>query len=186
MSPNHRSAESKISVDRKRPIQGLLRLHSRYGPPGRSATLRRPLSRGSNPCSCPHEPLVSYRINRQLSGWNPPPLMMRAFRAHCHNQTHAPQQTPVSFTRSPRQRRQTACACAAHRVLLGHEVWLAGTDAIDAEPSQTIKYPRFNSLKSVVVRVVSADAQHLLSSLLRVHSFAIPRLSRRPQPIGLN
>ena len=146
MSPNHRSAESKISVDRKRPIQGLLRLHSRYGPPGRSATLRRPLSRGSNPCSCPHEPLVSYRINRQLSGWNPPPLMMRAFRAHCHNQTHAPQQTPVSFTRSPRQRRQTACACAAHRVLLGHEVWLAGTDAIDAEPSQTIKYPRFNSL----------------------------------------
>jgi hypothetical protein len=28
---------------------------------------RRPLSRGSNPCSCPHEPLVSFRINRQLS-----------------------------------------------------------------------------------------------------------------------
>src|SRR5262249_24893228 len=87
MSPNHRSAESKISVDRKRPIQGLLRLHTRYGPPDRSAALRRPLSRGSNPCSCPHEPLVSYRINRQLSVWNLPPLVMRAFGAHCHAPT---------------------------------------------------------------------------------------------------
>src|SRR5262245_55321464 len=71
---------------------GLLRLHTRYGPPDRSAALRRPLSRGSNPCSCPHEPLVSYRINRQLSGWNPPPLMMRAFGAHCHEPTFAVQQ----------------------------------------------------------------------------------------------
>jgi hypothetical protein len=49
-------------------FRGLLRLHSRYGPPDRSTALRRPLSRGSSPCSCPHEPLVSYRINRQLSG----------------------------------------------------------------------------------------------------------------------
>jgi hypothetical protein len=32
---------------------------------------------------CPHEPLVSYRINRQLSVWNLPPLMMRAFGALC-------------------------------------------------------------------------------------------------------
>jgi hypothetical protein len=39
--------------------------------------------------SCPHEPLVSYRINRQLSGWNPPPLMVRAFGAHCQKPTHA-------------------------------------------------------------------------------------------------
>ena len=72
-------------------FRGLLRLHSRYGPPDRSAAHRRPLSRGSNPCGYPHEPLVSYRINRQLSGWIPPPLMIRAFGAHCHNQTHAPQ-----------------------------------------------------------------------------------------------
>jgi len=28
------------------------------------------------------EPLVSYQINRQLSGWNPPPLAIRAFGAH--------------------------------------------------------------------------------------------------------
>ena len=49
-------------------------LHSRYGPPDRSAALGRPLSRGSSPCGCPPEPLVGYRVNRQLSGWNLPPL----------------------------------------------------------------------------------------------------------------
>src|SRR5215813_662898 len=97
MSPNHRSAESKISVDRKHPIQGLLRLHSRYGPPDRSAALRRPLSRGSSPCGYPHEPLVSYRINRQLSEWNLPPLVIRAFGALCQNWTYAVQQTTSLF-----------------------------------------------------------------------------------------
>jgi hypothetical protein len=40
-------------------------------------------ARGSNPCGCLHEPLVSYRINRQVSGWILPPLMIRAFGAHC-------------------------------------------------------------------------------------------------------
>ena len=63
-------------LDKQSPIQGLLRLHSRYGPPDRSAAHRRPLSRGSNPCGYPHKPLVSYRINRQLSGWILPPLMI--------------------------------------------------------------------------------------------------------------
>src|ERR1700726_1639728 len=76
-------------------FRGLLRLHSRYGPPDRSAAHRRPLSRGSNPCSYPHEPLVSYRINRQLSGWILPPLMIRAFGAHCQLLTHALQRTDV-------------------------------------------------------------------------------------------
>jgi hypothetical protein len=52
----------------------------------------RPLSRGSNPCGYPHKLLVSYRINRQLSGWNLPPLMIRAFGAHCQDRTHALQQ----------------------------------------------------------------------------------------------
>jgi hypothetical protein len=33
-----------------------------------------------------------YRINRQLSGWIPPPLMIRAFGAHYHIRTHALQQ----------------------------------------------------------------------------------------------
>jgi hypothetical protein len=70
----------------------LLGLHSPYGPPDRFSRHRRPLSRGSNPCSYPHKPLVSYRINRQLSGWTLPPQVMRAFGAHGHNRTHAPQQ----------------------------------------------------------------------------------------------
>ena len=63
-------------------FRGLLRLYSRFGPPNRSAALRRPLSRGSDPSGCPAEPLVSYRTNRQLSRWNLPPLMVRAFGAH--------------------------------------------------------------------------------------------------------
>jgi hypothetical protein len=45
------------------------------------------LSRGSSPCGYPHKPLVSYRINRQLSGWILPPLMIRAFGAHCQERT---------------------------------------------------------------------------------------------------
>src|SRR6516165_1542400 len=73
-------------------LRGLLRLHSRYGPSDRSAAQRRPLSRGSNPCSYPHKPLVSYRINRQLSVWILPPLMIRAFGAHCQDRTNAVQQ----------------------------------------------------------------------------------------------
>ena len=32
----------------------------------------------------PAELLVSYQINRQLPGWNPPPPVIRAFGAHCH------------------------------------------------------------------------------------------------------
>jgi len=70
-------------------FRGLLRLHSRYGPPNCSAALRRPLSRGSDPSGCPAEPLVSYRTNRQLSGWNLPPLVMRAFGALCQTRTFA-------------------------------------------------------------------------------------------------
>ncbi len=31
----------------------------------------------------PTAPLVSYQINRQLSGWHLPPLVFRAVRAHC-------------------------------------------------------------------------------------------------------
>jgi hypothetical protein len=45
------------------------------------------LSRGSGPASYPAKPLVSYQINRQLSGWNLPPLMVRAFGAHGQQRT---------------------------------------------------------------------------------------------------
>jgi hypothetical protein len=43
---------------------------------------KRPSSRGFGPSGCPSKPLVSYQINRQLSGRNPPPLVTRAFGTH--------------------------------------------------------------------------------------------------------
>ena len=61
-------------------------------PAGSLSRPRRPLSRGFGPAGYPTEPLASYRINRQLSGWNLPPLMMRAFGAHGQRGTLAPQQ----------------------------------------------------------------------------------------------
>src|SRR6516162_165947 len=79
-------------------FRGLLRLHSRYGPPDRSAAQRRPLSRGSSPSGYPAKPLVSYQINRQLSGWILPPLVIRAFGAHCQKETFAVQQKSYSMT----------------------------------------------------------------------------------------
>src|SRR5262249_13234187 len=56
---------SASALSLSRPAQASLTL-----PPDRSAAQRRPWSRGSSPCDCPPEPLVGYRINRQLSGWN--------------------------------------------------------------------------------------------------------------------
>ena len=41
----------------------------------------------SNPYGYPHKPLVSYRINRQLSGWILPPPRIRAVGAHCQHRT---------------------------------------------------------------------------------------------------
>ena len=40
------------------------------------------MSRGFTPTGYPVGLLVSYQINRQLSGWNLPPLVIRAFGAH--------------------------------------------------------------------------------------------------------
>jgi hypothetical protein len=79
---------SASALSLSRPAQASLTLQ----PIGLLSRPRRPLSRGSSPAGCPAEPLVSYRINRQFSGWNLPPLMIRAFGAHGQNQTHAPQQ----------------------------------------------------------------------------------------------
>ena len=56
-------------------------------PIGSLGRLKRPLSRGSDLLSYPCESLVSFRINRQLSGWNPPPQVIRAFGAHCQKKT---------------------------------------------------------------------------------------------------
>ena len=69
---------SASALSLSRPAQASLALR----PAGSLSRPGRPLSRGSSQCSCPHQPLVSYRINRQLSGWNLPPLMIRAFGAH--------------------------------------------------------------------------------------------------------
>jgi hypothetical protein len=68
---------SALSLSRPAQASRMLR------PAGSLSRLKRPLSRGSNPSGYPAEPLVSYQINRQLSGWNLPPLVIRAFGAHC-------------------------------------------------------------------------------------------------------
>src|ERR1700731_3747877 len=74
---------SASALSLSRPAQASLTLR----PIGSLSRPRRPLSRGSSPAGSPAEPLVSYRINRQLSGWNLPPLMIRAFGAHGHELT---------------------------------------------------------------------------------------------------
>src|SRR6195952_1924026 len=65
-----------------RPAQALLTLR----PVGSLNRPRRPLSRGFDPVGYPAKPLVSYQNNRQLFGWNPPPLVVRAIGAHCEDQ----------------------------------------------------------------------------------------------------
>src|SRR5213076_808803 len=75
---------SASALSLSRPAQASLTLR----PAGSLSHPRRPLSRGSSPSGCPAEPLVSYRINRQLSGWNPPPLVIRALGAHCQKRTN--------------------------------------------------------------------------------------------------
>ena len=75
---------SFIAVDFHHILLASLPAHSlTLRPAGLLNRLKRPLSRGSSPAGYPAEPLVSYQINRQLSGWNLPPLVIRAFGAHC-------------------------------------------------------------------------------------------------------
>src|SRR5215218_8227879 len=86
------SGGSASATSLSRPAQALLTLR----PVGLLDRPRRPLSRGFGPASCPSEPLVSYQRNRQLAGWNLPPLVNRAAWAHreirasvLHRLTHA-------------------------------------------------------------------------------------------------
>ena len=76
---------SAFALTLSRPAQTSLALR----PAGSLNRPRRPLSRGFDPASCPTKSLVSYRINRQLSGWNLPPQVIRAFGAHTKIR-HAP------------------------------------------------------------------------------------------------
>src|SRR5262245_30324910 len=51
-------------------VRGLLRLHSRYGPPDRSAAQRRPLSRGSSlPVARPSRSSATRSIDNSLGGF---------------------------------------------------------------------------------------------------------------------
>ena len=69
---------SASTISLSRPAQTSLALR----PAGSLNRPRRPLSRGFETAGYPTAPLVSYQINRQLSGWYLPPLVIRAFRAH--------------------------------------------------------------------------------------------------------
>ena len=79
------SGGSASTTSLSRPAQASLALR----PVGSLSRPRRPLSRGFDPSGCPDRPLVSYQINRQLSGWNLPPLVARAIWAHVESRTGA-------------------------------------------------------------------------------------------------
>ena len=72
------SGGSASATSLSRPAQTSLTLR----PAGLLNRPRRPLSRGFDKAGYPTVPLVSYRSYRQLSGWNLPPLVVRAFGAH--------------------------------------------------------------------------------------------------------
>ena len=69
---------SASTISLSRPAQTSLALR----PAGSLNRPRRPLLRGFETAGYPTAPLVSYQINRQLSGWYLPPLVIRAFGAH--------------------------------------------------------------------------------------------------------
>src|SRR5206468_2114355 len=72
------SGGSASTTSLSRPAQASLALR----PAGSLDRPRRPSSRGFDPPGRPGEPLVSYQVNRQLPGWNLPPLATRAVWAH--------------------------------------------------------------------------------------------------------
>jgi hypothetical protein len=102
---------SASALSLSRPAQASLTLR----PAGLLSRLKRPLSRGFSPSGYPTEPLVSYQINRQLSGWNPPPLVIRAFGAHCQSPTLASCSTCWRFRLTG-----TYCALMSADLMNGH------------------------------------------------------------------
>ncbi len=92
---------SFIAVDFHHILLASLPAHSlALRPAGLLSRLKRPLSRGSSPAGYPSEPLVSYQINRQLSGWILPPLVIRAFGAH-RRASHRPAASAERYDRVP-------------------------------------------------------------------------------------
>ena len=57
---------------------------------------------GLHGTSYPATPPVSYQLNRQLAGWNPPPQVFRAFEAHQRLRTSGPAEFVTSMTISER------------------------------------------------------------------------------------
>ena len=111
---------SASALSLSRPAQASLALR----PVGLLSRPKRPLSRGSSPSGYPAEPLVSYQINRQLSGWNPPPLVIRAFGAHCHFRNSRSQNAgPAAPGRAAMNvRRDTHLCWPGHQQKPGHQM----------------------------------------------------------------
>jgi hypothetical protein len=92
------SGGSASATSLSRPAQASLTLR----PAGLLNRPRRPSSRGFDLTSYPTKPLVSYQINRQLSGWILPPLVIRAVGAHRIRWARPCLQTASSRARSCR------------------------------------------------------------------------------------
>src|ERR1700686_3887235 len=99
---------SASALSLSRPAQASLTLR----PAGSLSRLKRPLSRGSRPSGYPAEPLVSFQINRQLSGWVLPPQVIRAFGAHCHFRT-------LALQKKSRRLAETNAPSSGHSISLG-------------------------------------------------------------------
>ena len=70
-------------------FRGLLRLHARYGPSDCSTAQGGLCRKASARPVTPPSRLPATRSNRLLSGWNPPPLVIRAVGAHVESRTGA-------------------------------------------------------------------------------------------------
>ena len=103
---------SASTISLSRPAQTSLALR----PAGSLNRPRRPLSRGFETAGYPTAPLVSYQINRQLSGWYLPPLVIRAFGAHweipAQRHRHSPNSYLLAATRALRS--QISCPSSAY------------------------------------------------------------------------
>jgi hypothetical protein len=98
-----RAAFPEIQAGRRPRLRfrGLLRLHSRYGPSDRS-TARGGLRHEASACPVARTDRSSAtRSNRQLSGWNLPPLVTRAIWAHVESRTGAVAWAKLASPRFP-------------------------------------------------------------------------------------
>jgi hypothetical protein len=126
-----------------RPAQASLTLR----PTGSLNRPRRPLSRGFDPASRPAKPLVSYQVNRQLPGWNLPPLVKRALGAHL--------KTPDWRHSDIRNRRWHCAAPAAIISLFANQAIFA----IAADPRASPDRWRTRGARNTAQRYLGANLQ---------------------------